>query len=515
MLVALSVLVAMRLAQDRHQDRRTVRRVPTAAWFCLAVAVLNSAVWGIVSPPFQFLDEQDHFAYVQRIAERGSPPTNPHFEYSRELSVALHGLRFLSVREDRANVPIWSKLERQRLDSQLSARPSRTDHSGAGTATAQPPLSYALEAIPYRLAAAGTILQRVALIRLLSALLAGVTALFVFLFLREALPARPWLWTVGGLAAALQPQFGYAAAAISPDSLLFAISAALFYCVARALRRGTTTRLSSAIGLLLAGGLLTKYSFAGLVPGVVLAVAVVALRQARSEGRDAWWLAGLTATAALVPLVIVGILNTKVWGRPALGVGAAVPGFIKQSSGAPGNSLPEELSFIWQFYLPRIPGLPGFLDTAFPTKEFWLRGFVGSFGWYTITFPRWVTNVALIPAVAVVGLAVSALARHVRGPEKRLADLAIYAVMIGGLLGLIGAVEYSSFTYTAQTAISAGWYGQSRYLLPLLAPFAAVLALAVRGGKRSWITTIGIVLVVLALAHDIFSVLLVVSTYYS
>ena len=45
--------------------------------------------------------------------------------------------------------------------------------------------------------------------RLLSALMAGVTALFTFLFVREALPGAPWAWTVGGLGAALAPLLGF------------------------------------------------------------------------------------------------------------------------------------------------------------------------------------------------------------------------------------------------------------------------------------------------------------------
>ena len=48
--------------------------------------------------------------------------------------------------------------------------------------------------------------------RLVSAPLAAITVLFTFLFLREVLPAAPWAWTVGALAVAFQPMFGFISA---------------------------------------------------------------------------------------------------------------------------------------------------------------------------------------------------------------------------------------------------------------------------------------------------------------
>ena len=64
------------------------------------------------------------------------------------------------------------------------------------------------------------------LLRLLSAALAALTTLFVFLFLREVLVER-WTWTVGALAVAFQPTFGFISGGVTPDALLFAASAAL------------------------------------------------------------------------------------------------------------------------------------------------------------------------------------------------------------------------------------------------------------------------------------------------
>ena len=109
--------------------------------------------------------------------------------------------------------------------------------------------------------------------RLLSALMAGFTALFTFLFLREALPGVRSAWTVGALAVALSPLFGFMSGAVNPDAMLFAVSAALFFCLARAFRRGLSTRLAIGSGLVIATGFLTKLNFVGLAPGAFVGFA--------------------------------------------------------------------------------------------------------------------------------------------------------------------------------------------------------------------------------------------------
>ena len=103
--------------------------------------------------------------------------------------------------------------------------------------------------------------------RLLSALIAGLTVAFTFLFLRELLPDSPWAWTVGALAVAFQPLFGFIGGGVTPDNLLFAASAALIWLLARAFRVGLTPRLGAAIGLAALAGVLTKQAMFGLLPG--------------------------------------------------------------------------------------------------------------------------------------------------------------------------------------------------------------------------------------------------------
>ena len=490
-----------------------IRKVPPTGLICALVATLNVATWALVSPPFQFLDEQDHFAYVQHMAESGKPPTDRTFRFSQEVSLALHDLRYLTVRTRGDNVPLWSDQERDRLDRVLARPLSRTDRQGVGTAIGQPPLAYALGAVPYKAASGASLLQRLTLIRLLSALLAGVTALFAFLFVREALPRVPWAWTVAGLGVALQPTFASASAAVNPDALLFAVSAALFYCIARAFRRGLTPHLAVATGLLLASGLLTKLSFAGLVPGALVAIVAVAIRAAPRRNPasllTALRLPVVVAVSALAPLLLVAVLNATAWNQPTLGV-ATIGSDLATAPSAQDSSPRRALDVIWQLYLPRLDGMSEDIpSSSLPLKTVWLDGFVGSFGWATIKLPSWVTTLAALAALLALGLCGMALGRAVREVRKRGLELAAYAVMVLGMLVTIGYVQYSSVALG-----SSAWFGQSRYLLPLLAPFAAVLALAARGAGMRWGPSVGALIVTTVLAHLIFSQLLTISTYY-
>jgi hypothetical protein len=260
-----------------------LRRVPRAGWLCALVAILNAVSWSLVTPPFQAPDEQDHFAYVKQLAETGKLPTSGVEAYSSEETAALTVLKYGSVRLGPASKTISTEAEQRTLEKQLELgnRLPKNGSRGVGVAISEPPLYYALETIPYDLASDGTLLDRLQLMRLFSALWAGVTALFAFLFLREALPRERWAWTVGALGVALSPLFGFMSGAVNPDSMLFAVSAALLYCVARGFRRGLTTASAIATGLVIAVGFLTKLNFVGIAPSAFLALGILAVRGAR------------------------------------------------------------------------------------------------------------------------------------------------------------------------------------------------------------------------------------------
>ena len=482
--------------------RASAARVPRAAWVCGAVAWLSAASWGIVMAPFQVPDEPAHFAYVQRLAETGGLPTSNSVQYAPEEIVTLTDLDHNEVRYNALVGTISTPAQQQRLEHYLAQPIPRVGSGGAGVATAQPPLYYALQTIPYGLASGGNLLERLALMKLLSAVMAALTACFAYLFLREALPAAPWAWTVGALGVALFPLLSFMSGAVNPDSGLAAVSAALFYLLARAFRRGLSPGVGVAIGVVTAVGFLTKLNFLGLVPGLALALVVLTRRAARSRGRRAAYRSvavcvGIAASPVLLYAVVNLFSNHPGLGLTSIGL---------QQTGKQG-SIFKEVSYIWQFYLPRLPGMANDFP-GLSSSRLWFNRSVGLYGWLDTTFPTWVYNVALVPAVVIAALCASGLALSRTALRGRGWELATYAVMSVGLLALVGADSYLEFPGRS------GGYTEPRYLLPLAVLFGAALALAARGAGRRWGPVVGVLLVLLIFGHNIFSQLLVVSRYY-
>lgn len=478
---------------------RGLGRIPRVARICALIAVLNAVCWSFVTPAFQAPDEPDHFAYVKQLAETGSLPSSSSEQFTQEETTALSAVHYKQVRQQPQNHTIATQPEQAQLESALASTVPEVGSPAAGVAASQPPLYYALEAIPYSLARAVNVLDRLQLMRLVSALLAGVTALFTFLFLRETLPGAPWAWTVGGLAVAVAPLLGFVSGAVNPDAMLFAISATLFYCLARAFRRGLNASHAAAIGTVTALGLLTKLNFIGLIPGIMLALIVLAIRAGHVHGRSAYHLLALAVGIALSPVILYAAINAAS-NQPLLGLVSEV--------GHLHTSLPAELDYIWQLYLPRLPGTVNDFPGLFPARQLWFNGYVGLYGWLDTPFPGWVDNLALIPAAVIALLCCRSLYQGRSVLRSRVFELATYAIMGIGLMGLIGAASYHAFPTTDAE------FAQARYLLPLLPLLGAVLALAARGAGRRWGPTVGVSIVILFVAHDVFSQLQVLARYY-
>lgn len=483
---------------------RGLGRTRSGASICACVAFLCAASWSILTPPFQAPDEPSHFAYAQILAETGGLPRREASAFSPEEQTALADLDHEAVRFNAAIPTIATAAAQGRLERDLARGLSRVG-GGAGVASPQPPLYYALLAIPYRLAAGGTLLDQLALMRLLSALMAGLTALFAFLFLREALPGRPQAWTVGGMCAALAPLLGFISGTVNPDAMLAAVGAALLYCLARGFRRGLTPRLAIAIGAVTAVGFMTKLNFIGLAPGALLALVLLARRAAResSSPRSAYGSLLLAVAIGWGPVIGYALANV-LSGDPAFGLLSAG---ISGTSSHRGGPL-EELSYIWQFYLFPLPGMTDYFPGVLPLRQLWFDRTIGVYGWLDTYFPSWVYGFALIPAGLIAVLCARELVRARAALRARASELISYAAICLGLLALIGMDSY------LELPARPGVYSEPRYLLPLTALFAAVLALAARGAGRRWEAAAGTVLVTLCLAGGVFGQLLVVGRFY-
>jgi len=474
--------------------------VPAVAWLCAGIACVNAVSWSLITPPLQVPDEPEHVAYVKQLAETGSLP-KASGEFSSEEQLALEGVELQKVAENPEYQAISSHSQEERLnyDLELGERSRQKGSEYAGVAASQPPLYYALQAIPYTVRG-GNLLDRIELMRLLSAVMGGLTALFTYLFIRELLPSAPWTWTVGGVGVALVPLLGFMSGAVNPDAMLYAVTAAVFYALARAFRRGLTRAGAVALGALTAVGLLTKLNFLGIAPGVLLGLVALCVRAARTQGRAAYASLGIALAMAVSPLAIYSIVQVAS-GAPAFGI---VSSAIHETS----RPLLGEASYIWQLFLPRLPGMHADFAGVLTTQKIWLNGYVGLYGWLDTTFPGFVYSLALIPACLIAGLCARGLAVSAGIVKARALEVSVYGVMCVGLMVLIGADSYLGFPRVDAE------YGQARYLLPLLPLLGAVLALAARGAGRRWGPSVGAAIILLFLAHDIFSQLQEIARYY-
>jgi 4-amino-4-deoxy-L-arabinose transferase-like glycosyltransferase len=480
---------------------RHVRRIPRAARAAALVALLNAIVWSLLVPPLQSFDEPVHVYYGQFLAETYNVPRPVQGSVlSAEEVAILNSVRLFDVVGNPDGAPPWTEVEDNALDDALGSGLGRVSQGADGGVGAYPPFYYGLGALAYLATPSSNLLDRLEAMRLVSALLAAVTALFVCLFVRELLPGRPYASTAAGLVAAFQPLFGFMSGVFNPDIGMAAASAVLFFGIARAWRHGLTWQLGLVIGLALAAGFLSKLAMAAIVPGAVLSVLLLAWRW------RAWRPILTFGAGAGAPVLVYMLLNRFLWDRPAL-LGGGAP--ASNAVSPPKSNLPEMFSFVWQSYLPRLPFMRDQFDYDFPLWDRYFVGWVGRFGWGDYQFPLWVSQVTLgILVVLLVAAIVFAFGRR-RELLARWPEGLSYAAIAGGLLFLLA---YTGYGWKRDTGTD---FEQGRYLLPLLALYAGLVAAGLRGlGDRIGPVVAG-GLVTLAIAHSMWAQILTVVRFYT
>ena len=208
------------------------------------------------------------------------------------------------------------------------------------------------------------------------------------------------------------------------------------------------------------------------MPGALLGAVVLYRRIPRAEHRSA---VAAAAAAVLTPVLGYVLLSRFIWDRPIFAPeGSTVVSTGRQSS-AKGT-----ISYLLQFYFPRLPFLQDQIPGRFPVYSIWFKQYVGRFGWLDYSFAPAVTTVALAVWLFLLALGARALAAARAAVGSRLAELATYAAMTVGLLIAIGVPAYDYVLSTTYT------FEQIRYLFPLLALYAGLIGLAVRGAGPRW-----------------------------
>lgn len=481
--------------------RPLLARVPSAAWLCGLAAVVSGLAWAMLVPPYHVPDEPAHLAYTQYLAETGDLPvrTPGQTQFSDEQQALLEAVRFEEVVGLDDNRPPITPAETQKL-REIEADPPSRVASDAGSATENGPLYYALASVPYLLSPSTDLLDRMMLIRLLSVLFAGLTAITVVLFLREILPSEPWIWTVGGLLAAFEPMAGFMSAGVNPDSMLFFLSALTILAATRCLRRGVTRANAALLAGVVVAGLLTKPLYQGLLPGVgvaLLGCLVLARGRMREPLRGLATGGAVAAAAAALYLLLTNTVLERV---------AAAQASEVVSAGS--HPLSERLSYMWQLFLPRLPFQTDLIE-GFPLQDLWAPRFLGQFGWLDYGYQQWVGDVFFwLCVVLLVGLVVTLV--RLRGLTRpRVVELVTYAAFVAGVLFAIAWTDYRS--RVTDTAL----FEQGRYLLPLLVIFLGAVGVVLKGLGPRWGRVVGAVLVVAMVAASVFGQMMTIERYYS
>jgi 4-amino-4-deoxy-L-arabinose transferase-like glycosyltransferase len=472
-------------------------------WICVAVAVASGWIWSVTTPWFQVPDEVVHIGYVHYFAETGKIPSPVNtsvgaIDPSPELGAAIAGVPF-----SYQGPPNWSKQASDQAQAAAAHAPSRPREIEAGAAANNPPLYYVLEAIPYRIFHFANLFDRILAMRLFSSLFLGFTTAFSFLFVRELLPGSPWTWTVGALAVALQPLAGAISGGVNPDALLWAACGGAFLAVARILRHGLTVRRGLGLAAALAVAILTKGASLALLPGAGLAVAIGAWRLAGTKQRRTLLaLAGGAAAVGLPLAAWVAVTHALHSGAGGGGTaGTAVTGGVTVG----GTDLRQEVAYVWQLYMPRLPFMNDQFIGYSPLWVIWFQGFVGRFGYFFYTVPEWFSRIGAGVAVAVLGLVARALWRW--SERIRLSEFGTYLLMAVSVLAVVGV---AGFQFRQRVGLP---FEQTRYLFLLLPLYAALVAVAVRAAGR-YGRALAIVLVAFFAAHQLFAVLFNVAVYY-
>ncbi|MEJ7783507.1 MAG: DUF2142 domain-containing protein [Solirubrobacteraceae bacterium] len=512
----MSIVAARRVEEDasvgpvaaaRPRERSPWRG---ALLLCILVGVVHGFAWTVINPPMQGPDEFTHVDQVDAMARLMGADDFEGTPGPREINLYLTGVPFSAE-----GSPMWSPRGDEVAREAMTE--ARWQGGPPGYGVLNPPLYYLMAAVPDRVVAQENLMDRLWAMRLANLLMFAATIAFCFLFVRELLPRHPWAWTVAGLAVALQPLTAFMAGSVSVDNLLFATSAALFYLLARAFRRGLSLGLGTAIGAVAALGLLTKSTTFGFLPGTALAVLVLAVQAWRAGERRRVLGAPAAALAFAVPFWVWLQISAQVLNRPS---GATTGGYQ-----APTERLEYAqtiASYTWQVFFPRLssmtdqyqdffatnPPFPAF--PQYPLWETWLQGFVGRFGWHQFAFPEWVNIPAAIIFVGLGVLAIRTVWRVTGGLRRHQTQLVAYLLMAAGAFMLVTIAGYG--WRASRGGLS---FEQARYLLPLLPLYAGVVALAVVGLRERWGHALSAVLVVLAAGHAVGGLVLTLGRYYA
>ncbi len=438
--------------------RRRGRSVTPPRAALIAVVLAVGLTWALLVPPWQSPDEPQHFAYAEFLGERLALPGDKHrqsFSSEQALADAAVGASREAFYPE-AVFPDWSARDYSQYKS--AARQDRSSPNGGGpnSAASNPPLYYLYADLAYLVSSGGNTFDRLYAIRIWGVALLAMTTICAWLLAGEILGRCRLAQLACAGVAGLIPAETFISTSVNPDALMVALWTLALWLGPRVITRAAQRRDAIALCVVTAAAILTKATSYALLPGAMLALLIGWRRRPSSERRAVLPQLGVALLALAVPVVGWIALATAL-GRPA--VNTIHPGAHPH----PFN-VRQFLSYVWQFYLPRLPSLTPFRETTgLPLYHLWIREGWGVFGWRDVAMPQWIYG-ALAGVSATAGVLVLALTARFRDRLRR-ELLAFFGLAMVALLVGLHLTDYRAII-AGQPAVIQG-----RYLLPLVSLF--------------------------------------------
>ena len=425
----------------------------------------------VILPPFQGPDEEAHFAYVQHLAETGGRPDGPDgtgFVYSTEQGEAMKWADLFVLRGVLGARPGWTEAQEDRWrEIEQSLPDEASSDSGQNAAGQNPPLYYALEAIPYHLAPGGSFFNRFYMARLGSAVFYVAAVAFMWLIASELF--RPvWARTLATAMFALHPKLAMLGALVNPDTFLVLVWTAFLYVGLRIIRHGLTLKRLIGTGATVAASVLTHGRGLAIVPALLVLLGIAYIRW-RPPLRQTLVFTAIGLAVAVAGLAVAGVFTSGV-----TGAGSAYGGTIGWVGDTAFN-LRQFLSYLWQFYLPKLQfmepavGVPGY-----GFREVYIQSFYSDFAWLEIGYPRFAIDLLhAATIVLVIGLYTVAVTRL--DALRRNWPTVAFLVLSG--LSMVAVLHLTSYTALLTNPGDPVFTG--RYLFPLLSLLAVGVTVVV------------------------------------
>ncbi|MDX6681946.1 MAG: hypothetical protein QOG94_1985 [Solirubrobacteraceae bacterium] len=468
-----------------------IRGVPLPLALLLASALLLGTAWSLVTAPLQGFDEPNHVAYAVHLGQTGKPPmvSTGIASFDPAEAHALNIAGFGRMAQNPAVRPPWRAADERAFERFEAGLPdgSKARGNGPNPLAKNPPLYYAYEGIVSRIAPGGLFTDLWAM-RTANVLLLLPAVIFAWLLAAELFRRTLPRVVVAGVVA-LQPVLGQIAGIVNSDMLLVVAWLALTWLGVRTYRRGVSARRLAAVGAAAGACVLTHGRGIAAIPVFLLIVLLVMVRH-RPPPRHALR-AAIAGGAALAAAAVAYLVYTAAASNGSAGVYGG-----EANLGPTGVNPREFLSFVWQFYLPRLGAMTPRPGPDYGFRQVWVQTLFGSFGGYEVNLSDGVRDTI---QVTLVGGALAVLAVCIRRWEQTKRHWGEIALVAGPALCMLVLLHLASYRALAGTNTDPLITG--RYLLPLLGSFGVGAALVVDSlPRRVGAAVAGALLTGLALA---------------